>query len=107
MLNVQTQRHVAVLIMLTSGRGHDVDVDSAEPSAPLMSHLIDTTVRMTIRQPHKPSILVTRCRHSPRQCPSHHAPSVDGLCLKEHAGTADHPGGSSGQNILEIKRSGR
>ena len=30
----------------------------------------------------------------------------DGLCLKEYAGTADHPGGCPGQNILEIKNSG-
>jgi len=28
---------------------------------------------------------------------------TDGLCRNGHAGTADHPGGSPGQNILEIK----
>ena len=30
-----------------------------------------------------------------------------GLRLKGHAGTVDHPGGCPGQNILEIKNSGR
>ena len=29
------------------------------------------------------------------------------LCPKGYAGTADHPGGCTGQNILEIKNSGR
>ena len=28
---------------------------------------------------------------------------MDGLRPKGHAGTADHPGGCPGQNILEIK----
>ena len=31
----------------------------------------------------------------------------DGLRPKGYAGTADHPGGCPGQNILEIKNSGR
>ena len=31
----------------------------------------------------------------------------NGLCPKGHAGTEDHPGGCPGQNILEIKNSGR
>ena len=30
---------------------------------------------------------------------------LDGLCPKRYAGTADHPGGCPGQNILEIKNS--
>ena len=31
----------------------------------------------------------------------------DGLCLKRHAGLADHSiGGCPGQNILEVKNSG-
>ena len=32
---------------------------------------------------------------------------MDGLCPKGYAGTADHPGGWPGQNILEVKNSGR
>ena len=32
---------------------------------------------------------------------------MDGLRPKGHAGIADHPGGCRGQNILEIKNSGR
>ena len=32
---------------------------------------------------------------------------MGGLHPKRHAGTADHPGGCPGQNILEIKNSGR
>ena len=32
---------------------------------------------------------------------------MDGLRPNGHAGTADHPGGSPEQNILEIKNSGR
>ena len=32
---------------------------------------------------------------------------MDGLCPKGYAGTADHPRGWPGQNILEIKNSGR
>ena len=32
---------------------------------------------------------------------------MDGLHPKGYAGTADHPGGCPGQNILEIKNSGR
>ena len=32
---------------------------------------------------------------------------MDGLRPKGHAGTADHPGGCPGQNILEIMNSGR
>ena len=32
---------------------------------------------------------------------------MDGLRPKEYAGTADHPGGCTGQNIMEIKNSGR
>ena len=31
---------------------------------------------------------------------------MDGLRRKGHAGTADHPGGCPGQNILEIKNLG-
>ena len=31
---------------------------------------------------------------------------VDGWSPKGYAGTADHPGGSTGQNILEIKNTG-
>ena len=32
---------------------------------------------------------------------------MGGLRPKGYAGTADHPGGYTGQNILEIKNSGR
>ena len=32
---------------------------------------------------------------------------MDGWSPKGHAGTADHPGGCTGQNILEIKNSSR
>ena len=32
---------------------------------------------------------------------------MDGWSPKGYAGTADHPGGCTGQNILEIKNSGR
>ena len=32
---------------------------------------------------------------------------MDGLHPKGYAGTADHPGGCPGQNILENKNSGR
>ena len=32
---------------------------------------------------------------------------MDGLRPKGHAGTVDHPGGCPGQNILEIKNTGR
>ena len=32
---------------------------------------------------------------------------MDGLRPKGYAGTAGHPGGCPGQNILEIKNSGR
>ena len=32
---------------------------------------------------------------------------MDGLRPKRYAGTAVHPGGCSGQNIMEIKNSGR
>ena len=32
---------------------------------------------------------------------------MDGWRPKGYAGTADHPGGCTGQNILEIKNSGR
>ncbi len=32
---------------------------------------------------------------------------MDGLCPKGYASTADHSGGCRGQNILEIKNSGR
>ena len=32
---------------------------------------------------------------------------VEGLSPKEHAGIANHPGGCLGQDILEIKNSGR
>jgi len=32
---------------------------------------------------------------------------MDGLHPKGYAGTADHPGGCPGQNILEFKNSGR
>ena len=31
---------------------------------------------------------------------------MGGLCPKGYAGTADHPGGCPGQNILEIKNLG-
>ena len=32
---------------------------------------------------------------------------MDGWSPKGYSGTADHPGGCTGQNILEIKNSGR
>ena len=32
---------------------------------------------------------------------------MDGLCPKGYSSTADHPRGCPGQNIMEIKNSGR